>query len=273
VKIANIVSPGAEYLVPAADDIADGAGYEIVVTKVDVPIAVDPLRLALKDLVYAEAAVRAERSGCDAVFVNTVADYGVPLMRSAVDIPVRGAGEASIEAAAALGTNFSIVTVWPSSTRIYYDRVLRDAGATERCASIRYVLEETELGPLGGGRGVMAEVAQSGSAVAERVLHASKEAAASDHADVIILGCTCMAGLTEFLQRNLEVPVVNSLRAGYLAAQADAYNAHTGPTANPDTVARVIAAVDAMTPMGASTPQPWTNTATGDCGDICATIA
>jgi allantoin racemase len=273
VKIANIVSPGAEYLVPAVDDLADGARYENIVTKVDVPIAVDPLRLALKDLVYVEAAVRAERSGCDAVFVNTVADYGVELMRSAVGIPVRGAGEASIAAAAALGTNFSIVTVWPSSTRIYYDRVLRAAGATGRCASIRHVLEETELGGLGGGRGVMAEVTHPGSAVAERVLHASKESAASDHADVIILGCTCMAGLTEFLQRNLEIPVVNPLRAGYLAAQADARTARPGPNANPDTVARVLAAVDAMTPMGASAPQLWAKAETGDCGDVCASIA
>jgi allantoin racemase len=273
VRVANIVSPGAEYLQPSPDDLAPGVTSELVVTKMDVPMAADPLRLALKDLVYVEAAIRAEDAGSDVIFVNTVADYGVELMRSAVSIPVVGAGEAAIAAAEPFGGTFSIVTVWPSSTRIYYERVLRDTGSRERCHSIRYALEERELGDLGGGRKVMHQAGNQRTQVAERVLRGCREAAATG-ASAIILGCTCMTGLVGWLRENVDVPVVSPLRAGFDAAQARAAD-HTAPSSpNKDSIARVVAAVEAMAPMGASVTAAWRAEATEpECDDTCAAIA
>jgi allantoin racemase len=277
-RIANIVSPGAEYLQPDPAELAPGVTSEVVVTRMDVPMASDPLRLALKDLVYVEAAVRAERAGCDAIFVNTVADYGLPLIRSAVSIPVAGAGESAIAEALGLGGTFAIVTVWPSSTRIYYDRVLRDTGSREQCHSIRYVLEEAELGQLGGGRDVMLQAGKRESSVADRVLRACKDAAATG-ASAVILGCTCMTGLVGWLRANLEVAVVSPLHTGIGSAQAAvADNAARGDTTLPgpaaDSVARVLAAVGAMAPMGASVTSAWAATAAEpECGDTCAAIS
>jgi allantoin racemase len=273
VRIANIVSPGAEYLQPDSRDLAPGVASEIIVTKMDVPMASDPLRLALKDLVYVEAAVRAERDGCDAIFVNTVADYGVELIRGAVSIPVAGAGEAAIAAAEPFGGTFAIVTVWPSSTRIYYERVLRDTGAHERCHSILHVLEERELGDLGGGRDVMHQAGNQRSEVADRVLRGCREAAAAG-ASTIVLGCTCMTGLVGWLRENLDVPVVSPLHTGFDAALAAAAASEPLSSPNPDSVARVVAAVDAMALMGASANAAFGPTSSDpECGDTCAVIA
>ncbi|MDT4937280.1 MAG: allantoin racemase [Pseudonocardiales bacterium] len=276
-RIANIVSPGAEYLTPAPADVAPDATSELVVIGLEIPMATDPLRLGLKDLIYVEAAVRAERLGFDAVFVNTVADYGLPLMREAVSIPVVGAGEVGFAAAAAGGRPFAIVTVWPSITQISYDRVLRDTGLAGQCRDIRYVLEEPELATLGGGRAVMDAVDRPGTEIAHRVRHSCVQAEAGG-AEAIVLGCTCMAALTEWLQEAVRIPVINPLREGHQAAEAAVRAVARGEraphTPNPDSVARLLAAVAAMTPMGASLPSNWiaTDTADADCGDVCAVL-
>jgi len=272
-RIANIVSPGAEYLQPAAADVAPDAVSELVVIALEIPMATDPLRLGLKDLVYVEAAVRAERLGCDAVFVNTVADYGLPLMREAVSIPVVGAGEVGLRTAANGGRSFAIVTVWPSITQPSYDRVLRDTGLGAQCREIRYVLEEPELATLGGGRAVMDAVDRPGSDVAHRVRHSCVQAEAAG-AQAIVLGCTCMAALTEWLQEAVQIPIVNPLREGHRAAeQAVRVGRPRTHTPNPDSVERLLAAVAAMTPMGASLPANWVAGGDAECGDVCAAIA
>lgn len=54
---------------------------------------------ALVDLGHLDAAIGAEREGFDALFVNTFADYGLAGMKSALSIPVVGAGEAALQLA------------------------------------------------------------------------------------------------------------------------------------------------------------------------------
>ena len=276
-RIANIVSPGAEHLQPSASDIAPDSASGLVVIALEIPLAVDPLRLGLKDLIYVEAAVRAERRGFDAVFVNTVADYGLSLMREAVSIPVVGAGEVGFGVAAEGGRSFAIVTVWPSITRISYDRVLRDTGFASQCREIRFVLEEPELAELGGGRAVMDAVDSPGTDVAHRVRASCVQAEAAG-AEAIVLGCTCMAALTGWLQDAVQIPVVNPLREGHRAAEeavrAVARGERIPRTPNPESVARLLAAVEAMAPLGASLPANWERTDASDpeCGDICATL-
>ena len=276
-RIANIVSPGAEYLQPAAADIAADATSELVVIALEIPLAVDPLRLGLKDMIYVEAAIRAERLGFDAVFVNTVADYGLPLMREAVSVPVVGAGEVGMRIAAEGGRPFAIVTVWPSITQISYDHVLRETGLAAQCREIRYVLEEPELAELGGGRAVMDAVDTPGTEVAHRVRASCVQAEAAG-AEAIVLGCTCMAALTSWLSEAVSIPVINPLREGHRAAEAAARAVARGERTrhepNRDSVARLLAAVEAMAPLGASLPSNWERSATADaeCGDVCATL-
>ena len=72
-------------------------------------------------LAHIDAAERAVAEGCDAIFLDTFADYGLAEMRCAVPIPVIGAGEAGIITASANGTrDFAIVTVWPQSMNYLY---------------------------------------------------------------------------------------------------------------------------------------------------------
>jgi Asp/Glu/hydantoin racemase len=271
-RIANIISPGSEYQVPVASTVSPDATVVNVPTRAQVLLATDPVRIMLRDLVYLEAGLRAEAEGHDAVFVNTVGDFGLDLIRDSIGVPVVGAGASALAVAAAAATAFSIVTVWPSSTRTNYDRVLARAGLTDRCVSMRFVLEEAEMGGLGGGAGVMDAVKSEGNEVAARVL-ASCRNAVSDGAAAIVLGCSCMAGLSEYLQRNLDVLVVDPLAAGYAAAEAAARRSGASPglrarRATDDTVARVESAVSAWESLGASLPSVWAE----DCGDACAVL-
>jgi allantoin racemase len=193
-----------------------------------------------------------------------------------VSIPVVGAGEVGVRMAAEGGRPFAIVTVWPSTTQISYDRVLRDTGLAAQCRNIHYVLEEPELATLGGGRAVMDAVDQPGTEVAHRVRSSCIEAEGAG-AHAIVLGCTCMAALTSWLQEAVSIPVINPLREGHRAAEQAVRDVAAGTqavrTPNPDSVARVLAAVAAMTPMGASLPDSWIAPEAGaDCGDVCATL-
>jgi hypothetical protein len=85
----------------------------------------------------------------------------------------------------------------------------------------------------------------------------------------------------------VKVPVVSPLSAGHQAAERAARadgaaragraaraGVVTRPAPNPDTVARVLAAVDAMAPMGASVTSAWAAPeGVPECGDACAVIA
>lgn len=270
-RIANVTTPSADYLVPAPELVREGNVVENLYVRCEIPLATDPVRLAIKDLVYLDAALRAEREGFDGIFVNTVADYGIDLMRAAVGIPVVGAGEAAIRAASTAASSFSIVTVWPSSTAMYYDRVLASTQSRSTLRSLRFVLDERELGPLGGGAGVMASVHESSSAVSERVLRVARDAVERDGAESIVLGCTCMTALAESMSQALAVVVVDPLSAGFLEIQAMDRVESSARVAgiSEDTAARVSGMVDLWEEMGGSVTSAWAD----DCGDVCAVVA
>ncbi|GGJ67517.1 aspartate/glutamate racemase family protein [Streptomyces brasiliensis] len=270
-RIAHLTPPSAAYLVPDPAELPghEDVTVENVMIRVEVPLATDPARLVLKDLVYVDSALQAVADGFDGIFVNTVADYGIDLIRGTVDVPAVGAGEASVAEAVSLAPTFGIVTVWPSSTQIYYDRVLAATGAADRCRSTRFVLEETELAGLGGGAGVMAAAHDPDSSVAARVLAVARDAVDRDGAESIVLGCSCMTRLTSYLAAELPVPVVDPRATGFAATVAAARAGRTSVEANPDTVARIRAAVDVWAGMGDSVTTAWAD----DCGDVCATVA
>jgi allantoin racemase len=174
---------------------------------------------ALVDLVHLDAAIGAEQDGFDAVFVNTFADYGLAAMKSALRIPVVGAGEAGLQLASLLGERFAVVTIWPRSLdHIYRDR-LRDTGTQARCAGVVYVSAEEELARLGSGDDVMARLHRNDAAMLDRVVAACGHATAELGADTIVLGCTCMAPVLESLRARIAAPVVECARAGYLATE------------------------------------------------------
>lgn len=179
--------------------------------------AATPYERLVVDVGYVDAAQAAVAEGCDALFINSMADYGLDAMRAAVPVPVVGAGEAALREAGRDGRRFAIVTVWPASMRFLYDERLRACGLEAQCVAIRHLSGEDELARLGAEDGVMARMHRGEGAVVARLAALCEAAVRDDGAACIVLGCTCMAPIGLAVAAACSVPVIESSRAGYLA--------------------------------------------------------
>lgn len=179
--------------------------------------ALTPYERLIVDLGYVDAAQQAARQGCDAIMINSFADYGIEAARSAVGIPVIGAGEAAMRAAGAGGRPYAIVTVWPESMGFIYDERRRSLEDRD-CVAVRHVSPESELGRLGSEEGVMPQMARGETTVIDRIVAECERAVRETGARAIALGCTCMAPIGPRVAERCSVPVFESSRAGFEAA-------------------------------------------------------
>lgn len=147
------------------------------------------------------AARQAEAEGCDAIAVDCMLDPGVQAAREVVGIPVVGPCEASMHLAATLGHAFSVISVAEHHRTLMIEQARR-FGVEPRLASVRSldipVLDLDDDPDL---------------TFAAMVLRA-REAVELDHAEVIVLGCTGLAGQAAEIQRTLaaagiDVPVID----------------------------------------------------------------
>ena len=99
----------------------------------------------LMDWTVFQAGVTAEAEGYAGVLIDTVSDSGLWPLRSALDIPVVGPGEASFAAAMMLGKKFSVITMWPQWFPLY-EKVLSQHGWEHRCVSARSI--DTRVTPV-----------------------------------------------------------------------------------------------------------------------------
>jgi allantoin racemase len=168
-----------------------------------------------------DAAIAAEKEGYAAFFLNTFGDYGLAECRSAVDIPVVGAGEAAMLTAAALGRRFAIVTVWPRSMNFLYDERISATRMADRCVVVKNVLDdaETDSAEHGDLDSPIAQMRSGKSSIIDRIVEAAEEAIAENAADTIVLGCTCMSPVAEAIAARLSVPVINPTTVGYKMAE------------------------------------------------------
>ncbi len=179
-----------------------------------------PYERLIVDVGYVDAAQAAADDGCNALFINSMADYGIEAMRAAVGIPVVGAGEASLREGGRDGRRFAIVTVWPASMRFLYDERLRACGLEPQCVAIRHLSGEDELARLGADDGVMSRMHRGERAVIARLAAMCEDAVREEGAECIVLGCTCMAPIGPAIASACFVPVIESSRAGFLATVA-----------------------------------------------------
>jgi allantoin racemase len=234
-RIANLLPPGGRekgYDVPAW---AVGAGFtsEIVETATQLSFLND-LDYATNELLYADAGRRAHEAGFDAVLINTVLDYGIRPLRAVLDIPVVGAGQASLQVATGLADSLGILTVWPQATRRHYDRLLRDYGFESRCVGIEHVTGNDELASMAGHGGVIDEMRDGRTEVIDRIERAGRTLL-ENGAEVIVLGCTCMSPVRAELSARLGRPVVDGLVAGQKVAETllTLGLTHAGPAVPP----------------------------------------
>jgi len=156
-------------------------------------------------------AIRAERSGADAVIVDCMADPGVKAAREMLSIPVLGPGETSMHLAAMLGQRFGYVTVL-NAVKPMIRNLARTSGVYEKLASLKVVdIPVLELEPrIGEAR--------------QRLGECALEAIEQDDADAIILGCTgflgCASAIESYLgERGYKVPVIDPIPATVCIAE------------------------------------------------------
>lgn len=178
-----------------------------------------PYQRGLATLGYIEAGIRAKDEGFRAVFINTFGDYGIAELKSALPIPVVGAGEASMALAATLGRKFAIVTIWAPSLNFIYDERLSSCQMSQRCVGIFNVLKDAEMPALGIADDPVAAMRAARSDMIERIVQAAEKAIAEHGADTIVLGCTCMAPIGALIASRLPVPVIEPMTTGYMAAE------------------------------------------------------
>jgi len=156
-------------------------------------------KLAVPDLL--RVVKNGEKQGYNAIIINCFGDPGVDEARKMVNVPVVGAGEASFSNVKEAGKRFTVITTVQEAVA----RVRRNArkhGAEPFLASIR---------PLDMH---VSELVQK-QRVRKALLNEGKKALEEDHADIIVLGCTAMAGNAEWLSKKLDVPVIDPTKAAF----------------------------------------------------------
>jgi len=153
----------------------------------------------LFDMYIAEAGLRAEEEGYDAVIMDTVSDSGLYALRARLNILAIGPGLISYAVATMLGKRFSIVTMW-DRWRHLYEKNLDTYRLWSKCASVRAVNIPPDVEALFAGKE---------EEMFERLAAEARIAIEEDGADVILLGSTTMHQAGDYLAANLPCPVIN----------------------------------------------------------------
>lgn len=153
----------------------------------------------LGDMFVLDAGARAQEEGYAAVCINSMSDSGLAALRSRLNIPVVGPGQASFHFAATLGKRFSVITMW-ERWRWMYEKTARETGLTGNLASIRHIDTRPDAAELLAGK---EEV------VFEKLEAACRKAIDEDGADTLILGSTTMHQSHSYLASRLEIPILN----------------------------------------------------------------
>ena len=148
-----------------------------------------------------DAACRAESNGYDAIVIDCMLDPALEAAREAVTLPIIGAGEAGMNAAAKFG-KFSVVTV-----------LQRQESAFQRLAR-QYGLAGDLVSVNGIGVSVL-DLERARDASIEATIRSAKISRDQDEADAILFGCTGMLGYAQPVAKALKWPeerVIDPLR-------------------------------------------------------------
>ncbi|KMZ54125.1 aspartate/glutamate racemase family protein [Dorea sp. D27] len=144
---------------------------------------------------------RAEKDGFDAVIISCFDDpFLYPSREISQKIVVTAPGEASMHLAAVLGNQFSVI-------------VGRDKWIPQMKENVhRYGLESKLASFRSLGMGVL-DFHENEEETVRRMKREIRSAIETDRAEVIILGCSMQFGFYEELQKEFQVPVIDSMVA------------------------------------------------------------
>ncbi len=232
-----------------------GVELELIQPRLSI-FAFTPYERLLVDVGYVDAAQSAAQAGCNAILINSFADYGIEAARAAVEAPIVGAGEAALREANAIDNGrFCILTVWPKSMGFLYDERLRSLEMTSSCLAIRHFSGEEELSHLADEDNVMARMARHEGAIIEALRAARDELIAEYRPDAIVLGCTCMSPIAKILAEHSPIPVIDGAISGLHALASGHFETLTNKRAMtrrahliPDIVSAWVTAAHAPAP-------------------------
>lgn len=163
----------------------------------------------LMEVAIFEQVIKAEQRGCDAVIIGCCYDPGVLVARELVDIPVVGPLEASLAMGRYFGHDFSIVTDHHKAVPYLRDMV-RLYGYEPNCRAVRCI------------NWWVTDMVKDPASVAADAVRVSKETMQRDETEVVIMGCTIIAGCLEksvLAGEYRDVPVINPNLAALKTAE------------------------------------------------------
>jgi len=131
----------------------------------------------------------------DGIIVNCCLDVGVDVIRSIVNIPTIGPCQASLALASVIGKKIGIVSVSKTAIDLFEELV------------IKYRMEKRVVSI----RGIDITVPQI-EEDKERTINLLREeiqGAVNDSAEVVVLGCTGLAGFAKELQKYFSIPILD----------------------------------------------------------------
>jgi len=154
----------------------------------------------------------AEKQGFEACLIDCFGDPALCAAREVVHIPVLGAGESGMFLGAMIGRWFSIITVLDRIIPLIEDNA-QVYGISSKLASVRSV--NIPVLDLKKDRGLLIQ----------RLVTQAEIAVKEDGANVIVLGCTGMAGLAEAVEeklykKELRVSVIDPVKAAVKFAES-----------------------------------------------------
>jgi allantoin racemase len=149
----------------------------------------------------------AQHPDVDAIVVACFDDTGVDAVRTLVNVPVLGIGEAAYHAASMIANKFSVITTLSRSVPGLENNLMR-YGLAQKCARVR----ATEIPVL--------KLEEGDPATLFKIRSEIREAIGQDNAEAIVLGCAGMADLMAELSAEFGLPVIDGVAAGVTFAEA-----------------------------------------------------
>ena len=158
-----------------------------------------------------ELCIKAEKEGCNAIFINCFSEPGVKAARECVDIPVFGGFEPAAHLALGLADKISIITVVANVVPLMEGNLAK-AHLGDRFVSIRNI-------------NIPVKDLQDHEKVCTAILKESVAAIAEDGAQAIVLGCTGFVNVAETVKERLliensyDIPVLEAGQSAVMMCQ------------------------------------------------------
>ena len=143
----------------------------------------------------------------DAIVIACFDDTGLDAVRSLVNVPVVGIGEAAYHAAAFVANKFSVITTMSRSVPGIENNLTRYGLAT-KCGRVR----ATDIPVL--------KLEEGDPETIHKIRAEIRTAILDDNAEAIVLGCAGMADLMADLSAEFGIPVIDGVAAGIAFAEA-----------------------------------------------------